>query len=118
MNPRSASRPPAPPPAFDRLLLAMHDSRGIPARERSVASVLGALDGGDAPAQGAVPFIIEDFALTQKVLKLANSAMYAPFGAGTASVSSAMAVLGTEAVLHLVLGADLVSEEELQNDPR
>jgi HD-like signal output (HDOD) protein len=42
--------------------------------------------------------------------------MYAPFGEGSASVTSAMDVLGTEAVLHLVLGTDLVSEEEVQQD--
>jgi len=63
-----------------------------------------------------VGHIIEDFALTQKVLKLANSTMYAPFGNGSDTVSSAVDVLGSEALLHLVLGADLVSEEELQQD--
>jgi hypothetical protein len=42
--------------------------------------------------------------------------MYAPFGDGSASVSSALDVLGSEAVLHLVLGAELVSEEDLRAD--
>jgi HD-like signal output (HDOD) protein len=101
---------------LDKLLLAMQGSKGVPATERSVASVLGALDTGDAGKRQVVHHIIEDFALTQKVLKLANSAMYAPFGNGSASVSSAMDVLGSEAVLHLVLGTDLVSEEELHQD--
>jgi HD-like signal output (HDOD) protein len=63
-----------------------------------------------------VSHIIEDFALTQKVLKLANSSMYAPFSSGSSSVSSAVDVLGSEAVLHLALGTDLVSDEELRND--
>ena len=101
---------------LDKLLHAMLGSKGVPATERSVASVLGALDIGDAGKREVVDHIIEDFALTQKVLKLANSAMYAPFGSGSASVSSAMDVLGAEAVLHLVLGTDLVSEEEVQQD--
>ncbi|RFO95153.1 hypothetical protein DIC66_19785 [Rhodoferax lacus] len=100
----------------DKLLLAIRDSKGVPASERSVASVLGALDSSNEGKHAVVSHIIEDFALTQKVLKLANSSMYAPFGAGSASVSSALDVLGTDAVLHLVLGADLISEEDLQQD--
>jgi hypothetical protein len=101
---------------LDKLLLAIRQSKGVPASERSVASVLGALDSSHEGRQAVVGHIIEDFALTQKVLKLANSSMYAPFGVGSASVSSALDVLGTEALLHLVLGADLISEEALQQD--
>ena len=101
---------------LDKLLLAIRDSKGVPASERSVASVLGALDSSHEGKHAVVGHIIEDFALTQKVLKLANSSMYAPFGAGSASVSSALEVLGSDAVLHLVLGADLISEEDLQQD--
>ena len=101
---------------LDRLLLAMRHSRGVPAVERSVASVLAALDSSKQGKDEVVRHIIEDFALTHKVLKLANSSMYAPMGAGAATVSSALQVLGREAVLHLVLGADLVSEEDLHSD--
>ena len=101
---------------LDKLLLAIRDSKGVPATERSVASVLGALDSSNEGKRAVVGHIVEDFALTQKVLKLANSLMYAPFGAGPASVSSALDVLGSDALLHLVLGADLISEEELQQD--
>ena len=101
---------------LDRILLAMETSKGVPATERSVASVLGALDSSEDGKQRVVDHIIEDFALTQKVLKLANSSMYAPFSGGSATVSSAVDILGSEAVLHLALGADLVSEEELRKD--
>jgi hypothetical protein len=100
----------------DKLLAAIQASKGVPASERSVAGVLGALDGGTQGKREVVNHIVEDFALTQKVLKLANSSMYAPFGDGSSSVSSALDVLGSEAVLHLVLGAELVSEEDLQKD--
>ncbi|MCX8517312.1 MAG: HDOD domain-containing protein [Rhodoferax sp.] len=101
---------------LDRLLLAMRHAKGVPAAERSVASVLAALDSSDQGKHEVVRHIIEDFALTHKVLKLANSSMYAPMGAGAASVTSAVQVLGREAVLHLVLGVDLVSEEDLHHD--
>jgi HD-like signal output (HDOD) protein len=103
-------------PVLERILQAMKSSKGVPATERSVASVLGALDSTEEGKQRVVSHIIEDFALTQKVLKLANSSMYAPFSSGSSSVSSAVDVLGSEAVLHLALGTDLVSDEELRND--
>jgi len=101
---------------LDKLMAAMKTAKGVPATERSVASVLGALDSSHAGKQQVINHIIEDFALTQKVLKLANSSMYAPFSAGSGSVSSAVDILGSEAVLHLVLGADLITEEDLNQD--
>lgn len=101
---------------LDKLLLAIRESKGIPASERSVASVLGALDSSSDGKRAVVGHIIEDFALTQKVLKLANSSMYAPFGEGASSVSSALEVLGSEALLHVVLGTDLISQEDLEDD--
>ncbi len=104
------------PTMLDKLMLAIRESKGIPASERSVASVLGALDSSNEGQRAVVSHIIEDFALTQKVLKLANSSMYAPFGGGASSVSSALEVLGSEAVLHLVLGTDLIADEALQQD--
>jgi HD-like signal output (HDOD) protein len=101
---------------LERLLEAMQDSNGIPARERSVASVLGALDSADEGKHQVVDFIVEDFALTQKVLALANSPMYAAFGKGAASVTAAMKVLGNDALMRVVLGTEVVTEEELSAD--
>jgi HD-like signal output (HDOD) protein len=94
----------------------MRDSNGVPARERTVASVLGALDSSEDGKHEVVEFIIEDFALTQKVLALANSPMYASFGKPAASVTAALKVIGANALMHVVLGAEMVSEEELQAD--
>jgi HD-like signal output (HDOD) protein len=101
---------------LERILDAMRDSNGVPARERTVASVLGALDSSEAGKHEVVDFIIEDFALTQKVLALANSPMYASFGTRASSVTTAIKVLGANALMHIVLGAQMVSEEELQAD--
>ncbi len=103
-------------PILDRLIHAMQASPGVPASERSVVSVLGALDSDDTGKQEVVKHIIEDFALTQRVLKLANSSMYAPFGVGAASVTAALNVLDPEALMHLVLSTDLITEEELRAD--
>jgi HD-like signal output (HDOD) protein len=52
--------------------------------------------------------VLQDPALTQKVLRLANSAMYSVFGKGINTVSKAVVVLGTEAIGHLALGLKLI----------
>src|SRR5690606_11681908 len=44
----------------------------------------------------------------QKVLRLANSAMYSVFGQSINTVSKAVIVLGTEAIGHLALGLKLI----------
>ena len=104
--------------AIEKLLEALQGSKGVPANERSVVSVLGALDNssGGAGKQEVVNHIIEDFALTQRVLKLANSSMYGPFGNGASSVSAALNVLDTDALMHLVLSTNLAPEEEILAD--
>jgi HD-like signal output (HDOD) protein len=52
--------------------------------------------------------VLSDFALTQKVLRLANSAMYMAFGGNITTVSRALMVLGMDAVGHLVVGLKIV----------
>lgn len=52
--------------------------------------------------------VLQDFALTQRVLRLANSAMYSAFGGNITSVSTAIFVLGIEAVGHLAMGMKLL----------
>ncbi|MEK7919867.1 HDOD domain-containing protein, partial [Burkholderia contaminans] len=55
-----------------------------------------------------VRVVLSDFALTQKVLRLANSAMYMAFGGNITTVTRALMVLGMDAVGHLVVGLKLV----------
>ncbi len=104
------------PPILDKLFAAMQGSKGLPALENTVTSVLGALNDAKKGNRDLVAHIVEDFALTQKVLKLANSSMYAPFADGSTSVSSALNVLGADALLHIVLSTAMVSAAELEGD--
>lgn len=101
---------------LDRLWSAMQSSKGLPAVESNANSILSALMGDERARADVGPKIVEDVALTQKVLQLANSPMYGPFAGGSPSVSSAMQVLGNDALLHLVLGSELVADEEVQSD--
>ena len=100
----------------ERLFSAMQGSKGFPALENTVTSVISSLGSDKHAGRDVVQHIVEDFALTQKVLKLANSAMYAPFSVGSGSVSSALDVVGTDALLHIVLSTDVVTDAEMQSD--
>lgn len=99
--------------SVERLFAAMDASAGFPALETTVASVISCAGEDSADASHLVPHIAEDFALTQKVLKLANSPMYAPFTQGAGSVSSAMEILGSEALMHIALSTQMVNAEQL-----
>jgi HD-like signal output (HDOD) protein len=100
----------------ERLFFAMRGAKGFPTIEHSVTSVISKLSDDKYGTRDVVGHIIEDFSLTQRVLKLANSAMYAPFSSGVAKVSAALDVLGSDALMHLVLSATLATEEEVERD--
>jgi len=52
--------------------------------------------------------VLSDPALTQKVLRLANSAMYSMFGQDINTVSKAVLIVGTESIGHLALSSKLI----------
>lgn len=54
--------------------------------------------------------VLSDPVLTQKVLRLANSGMYAAFGQRIHTVSQAVLVLGADAIGHLALGLKLMED--------
>lgn len=100
----------------ERLFAAMKGSKGFAALENTVASLISSLGNDQCVADDVVQHIVKDFALTQKVLRLANSPMYAPFADGSGSVSAALDVLGTDALLHIALSTALVTDAEMQSD--
>lgn len=103
-------------PILDKLFAAMQGSKGIPALESTVTSLLGTLNEAGSSPRELASQISGDFALTQKVLKLANSTMYAPFASEAASVSSAVAILGNDALTHVVLSTSMASMAEVEDD--
>lgn len=90
------------------ILKRMSESGGFPALDHSVARIVDALERSEDDIAPLVEAVLADVSLTQKVLRLANSAMYAPIGRSVATVSHAMSVLGYEAVGHLALGVKLI----------
>ncbi len=86
----------------------MAERGDFPTLAHSIGHIVGAVRSQTDHMEKLVAAIISDFSLTQKVLRLANSAMYAPFGGEVTTVSRAVLVLGQETVGHLALGLRLL----------
>jgi HD-like signal output (HDOD) protein len=79
----------------------------LPGFSNVVAQIVGAMQSEDEREFSMTSTVLSDPALTHRVLRLANSAMYAMFGEIN-TVSRAVMVLGTESIGHLALGLKLV----------
>ena len=82
----------------------------MPGFTKAISAILGAMRGEDEQEFNMTQTVLTDPVLTQKVLRLANSGMYAAFGQRVNTVSKAVLVLGTEAIGHLALGLKLIEE--------
>lgn len=95
----------------DRTLLLLQQrirERGhLPGFRNVVSTIVGAMHSDDDRELSMTRTVLSDPALTQRVLRLANSAMYSVFG-GINTVSKAIVVLGTESIGHLALGLKLI----------
>jgi HD-like signal output (HDOD) protein len=93
----------AQPPVFSQLWERVKERGEFPALRRAVDSINRAMGDEMASSGELVNAVLSDFALTQKVLRLANSAMYAPYGQNVRTVSRAITILGANAISHLAL---------------
>ncbi|HJV53239.1 MAG TPA: HDOD domain-containing protein [Noviherbaspirillum sp.] len=82
----------------------------LPGFSKVVGAIIGAMHDDDDREFNMTKTVLQDPALTQKVLRLANSAMYSVFGQGINTVSKAVIVLGTEAIGHLAIGLKLIED--------
>lgn len=80
----------------------------LPGFSKVIGAILGAMRGEDDREFNMTKTVLDDPALTQRVLRLANSAMYSVFGQGINTVSKAVIVLGTDSIGHLALGLKLI----------
>lgn len=93
---------------LDKLWARMSERGDFPMLSQSLRTTMAAMTNDDLDFTGLVQVVLSDFALTQKVLRLANSAMYIAFGGNITTVTRALMVLGMDAVGHLVVGLKLV----------
>lgn len=82
----------------------------MPGFAKAISAILGAMRGEDEQEFSMTQTVLSDPVLTQKVLRLANSGMYAAFGQRINTVSKAVLVLGTDAIGHLAMGLKLIEE--------
>lgn len=80
----------------------------LPGFGKAVSAILNAMRGEDDREFNMTKTVLADPVLTQRVLRLANSAMYSVFGQGINTVSKAVIVLGTDSIGHLALGLKLI----------
>jgi HD-like signal output (HDOD) protein len=80
----------------------------LPGFSKVVSAILSAMRGDDDHEFNMTKTVLSDPALTQRVLRLANSAMYSMFGQSINTVSKAVILLGTESIGHLALGLKLI----------
>lgn len=92
---------------ISRLKVAMKSKGDFPAVSSTLERILRSMRDESCSDAQMASLVLGDFALTQKVLRLANSAMYSAFGPVT-TVSRALYVLGTETVGHVAMGMKLL----------
>jgi HD-like signal output (HDOD) protein len=98
------------------LLRRMRHKSDIPALSESVSAINRIAQSERDSIQKLSSSILRDFALTNKILKLVNSAYFRTAGGGSIStVSRAIMVLGFDAVRNLAITVMLF--EHLQNSP-
>ncbi|WP_322102092.1 HDOD domain-containing protein [Paraburkholderia sp. J41] len=93
---------------LDRLWARMNERGDFPLLSQALRTTVAAMTNDDYDFSALVKVVLSDFALTQKVLRLANSAMYMAFGGNITTVTRALMVLGMDAVGHLVVGLKIV----------
>lgn len=82
----------------------------MPGFTKAINAILASMRGEDERDFSMTQTVLSDPVLTQKVLRLANSSMYAAFGQHVNTISKAVLVLGTDSIGHLALGLKLIEE--------
>jgi HD-like signal output (HDOD) protein len=93
---------------LEQLWTRMNERGDFPMLSQSLRTAVAAMNNEEYDFDELVQIVLSDFALTQKVLRLANSAMYMAFGGNITTVTRALMVLGMDAVGHLVVGLKIV----------
>lgn len=93
---------------MELLWLRVQQRGDLPGFSKVVQTIINAMRGDEDREFNMTRTVLQDPGLTQKVLRLANSAMYSVFGQNINTVSKAVIVLGTETIGHLALGLKLV----------
>lgn len=92
---------------FEKLWAAAGERGDFPTLQASLDRLTATLH-DESALEDLSTAVLGDFSLSQKVIRLANSAMYASFGGEITTVSKAILVLGVDTVAHLAMGIQLL----------
>lgn len=95
---------------FQKLLSQMAARGDVPSLQYSADRLVRTLQSEQTHVADMTPLVLSDPALTQKIIRLANSSMYNVTGVDVTTVSRAIMVLGVDAVEYLGLGLQLLSQ--------
>lgn len=95
------------------LLRRMQRTGDFPSLAQSVRTLNSVVSTTDAHVHDLTQAIVKDFALTNKILKVVNSALYARFAGKVGTISRAVVVLGVQPVR--ALAASLIFFEHMHN---
>ncbi|QOJ22670.1 MAG: HDOD domain-containing protein [Gammaproteobacteria bacterium] len=88
---------------FALLTKRMSEKGNFPAFSRSVQHLDELMHDENKNIADIARVILNDFTLTQKVIRLANSAMYSGMGGEITTITQAAAVLGIDTIAHITL---------------
>lgn len=98
------------------LLRRMRNKKDFPALSASISEINRIVSSESTSSSKLASVILQDFALTTKLLKLVNAAAYGRFGGTINTISKAVVILGFETVRSIA--ASLILIEFLQNKPQ
>jgi HD-like signal output (HDOD) protein len=98
---------------LDFVLRRMRYKSDFPVLSSTIASVNNVVSSEDEPVAALADGILKDVALTNKILRMVNTAGYSQYGGSVSTVSRAVAILGFQKVRSAALS--LMLFEHLQN---
>jgi len=98
---------------LDFVLRRMRYKSDFPVLSSTIASINNVVSSEDEPISALADGILKDVALTNKVLRLVNTASFSQFGGSVSTVSRAVSILGFQKVRSAAL--TLMLFEHLQN---
>jgi len=110
-QPSTDTEPPLAGGSVEFLLRRMQRSKDFPAFSETIRTLNRLASASDKSTEQLAAVIVRDFALTNKILKVVNSAYYAGFAGKVGTISRAIVVLGVESIR--ALAASLMLFEQL-----
>lgn len=98
---------------MDFLLRRMRSKRDFPALSHTISEINRLADDDSASNNALAQSILNDFALTNKLLKLVNTVTYGQFGGHINTISKAVVILGFETIRNVAMS--LILLDFLQN---